>query len=170
MRFLNALHKQLLRMEDIVLIGALLITLTIAVLQIVLRNFFDSGIIWGDSFLSISVLWLGMAGAIFASRDDSHISIDLGLRFLSVKNKQIAKAIVYLFTTFICSIVAWYGANLVLMEYEDKTLAFAQIPTWLTVSIIPLGFASIALRYLILFLVILVNTPPDTDKHAGNQL
>jgi len=168
MQLLKFMYKQLLILEDIVLIGALFVTLFIAVLQIILRNFFDSGIIWGDSFLSIAVLWLGMAGAIFASRDDSHISIDLGIRFLSVKNRQIVKAVVYLFTVFICSIVAWYGVNLVLIEYEENTLAFAQIPTWFTVSIIPLGFASIAYRYLILFLLLFVNTPSRADKQAGN--
>lgn len=169
MQFLNAVHKQLLRLEDIVLIGALFVTLFIAVLQIILRNFFDSGIIWGDSFLNIAVLWLGMAGAMFASRDDNHISIDLGIRFLSTKNQQFTKAIIYLFTVFICSIVAWYGVNLVLMEYQEHTLAFAQIPTWVTVSIIPLGFASMALRYLILFLKLFLKTPSGTDKQAGRQ-
>ncbi len=169
MPLLKALHRYLLKLEDVVLVAALLVTLFIAVLQITLRNFFDSGIFWGDSFLSISVLWLGMAGAMFASRDDRHISIDLGIKFLSEKNKLIAQAVVYLFTAFICFIVAWYGVNLVLLEYQEQTLAFANIPVWLTVSIIPLGFATIAIRYLISSLLILFKSFFKTEPQQRNK-
>lgn len=169
MRRLTAIHKYLYRLEDIMLVSLLMIILSIAVLQIILRNFFDSGIIWGDSFLSVSVLWLGMAGAVFASRNNSHISIDLGVRFLSTKSKQIANAVVFLFTAFICAIVAWYGVNLVLIEYADRTMAFAQIPTWLTISIIPLGFAIMALRYFIAFVLIINKQKPESGLPAGKH-
>lgn len=163
MPLLKALHRYLLKLEDVVLVATLLVTLFIAVLQITLRNFFDSGIIWGDSFLSISVLWIGMAGAIFASRDNRHISIDLGIKFLSEKNKLIAQSVVHLFTAFICFIVAWYGINLVILEYEEQTLAFANIPVWLTVAIIPLGFAIMAMRYLISTLQIIFSSTFRTE-------
>ena len=169
MRTLTAIHKYLHRLEDIMLVSLLMIILSIAVLQIILRNFFDSGIIWGDSFLSVSVLWLGMAGAVFASRNNSHISIDLGVRILSTKSKQIANAVVFLFTAFICAIVAWYGVNLVLIEYADRTMAFAQIPTWLTISIIPLGFAIMALRYFIAFVLIINKQKPESGLPAGKH-
>ena len=50
--------------------------------QVLLRNFFDGGVYWGDSAVRVMVLWVTMLGAMVASRDDSHIRIDLVGRFL----------------------------------------------------------------------------------------
>ena len=43
---------------------------------------FDGGVYWGDSAVRVMVLWVTMLGAMVASRDDSHIRIDLVGRFL----------------------------------------------------------------------------------------
>ena len=147
-----------------------------------LRNFFDTGILWGDSFLRIAVLWLGMLGALIASRQNNHISINLGLRFLAKKSLRTVTMTVHIFTALICSLVAWYGYNFVLMEYEDAgiafTLSFANVPNWLTVSIIPIAFTIMALRYFTLAVLLLSGknfpvTKPDEeimykkrDKHS----
>ena len=64
---------------------ALLLTsmIGIAAFQVVLRNFFDSGLYWGDSAVRVMVLWVAMLGAMVASRKDEHIRIDLVARFAS---------------------------------------------------------------------------------------
>ena len=61
----------------VILIGMILL----AGAQIVLRNFFDSGIFWGDELLRLMVLWLTVAGGLAASRIDKHISIAVLDRF-----------------------------------------------------------------------------------------
>ncbi len=159
--FFRILGKRLLQIEAILLVSTFLFILLIAVLQIVLRNFFDMGIIWADTFLRIAVLWLGMMGALFASRNNKHINMNLGLKYLSGKRLRYVKAIVHLFTALICFVVAWYGVNLVLMEYEDAGIAFASIPIWVSVSIIPIGFTIMALRYFSLFVLLIVDQPVD---------
>jgi len=52
----------------IVLILSLMILLSFG--QILLRNFFDMGIIWGDTLLRQWVLWLGFLGASLAVKHD----------------------------------------------------------------------------------------------------
>ena len=100
-----------------------------------------------------------MLGALFASRHNNHINISLGLKFLSKRSLKWAKVLVHLFTALICSLVAWYGFNLVLMEYDDGGIAFiistTNVPVWLTVCIIPASFLMMALRYSIWSLLIL---------------
>ena len=127
----------------------LLVTLTLAVLQILLRNIFDAGIIWIEPLLRITVLWIDMVGAMFASRDDSHIKIDLGMRMLDPRYQPYMKALVYLFTATICAIAAWYSFEFVLSEYDDGGIAFAQVPVWVCEAIMPFAFAVITLRYLV---------------------
>jgi len=166
MQALIALRHSLLKLEDGVIVGLLLVTLTLAVLQIFLRNFFDIGIAWVEPLLRITVLWIGMVGAMYASRDDSHIKIDIGMRFLAERFQPIVKAVVYLFTATVCGITAWYSVMFVLFEMEDGGMAFAQIPVWLTEAIIPFGFAVIALRYIISTLLLFISTP---QQPAANE-
>lgn len=164
---LHLLRIRLLQCETFLLVSTFLIVLVIAVTQILLRNIFDMGIIWADTFLRISVLWLGMMGALMASRNNNHISMNLGQKFLSKKNLRIVKIIIYFFTASICFIITWFGINLVLMEYEEAGLAFSGIPIWLTVSIIPISFIIMGLRYLTLSILLFwghsVNDQPEVE-------
>ncbi len=81
-RLLARLLKVLHALEDGLLVGLLLALVFVAVMQIVLRNGFDGGFLWADAFLRVLVLWIGLAGAMAASREHRHISIDILGRFL----------------------------------------------------------------------------------------
>ncbi|MDP6265026.1 MAG: TRAP transporter small permease subunit, partial [Pseudomonadales bacterium] len=68
--------------EDSALVISLLTMMTVAVVQIALRNFFDSGMFWADSFVRILVLWVALLGAMVATRENNHIKIDVLSRYL----------------------------------------------------------------------------------------
>jgi len=146
--FLERSQRIIYRVEDSVLVGLLLVMIVMAVLQILLRNLFGTGIVWSDILVRILVLWVGLVGAMVASRQGNHINIDIMDRFLSERKKIAAKFIVELFTAFICLIVAYYSLQFVKMEFAQGGTAFAKVPTWLCESIIPFGFMVMALRYL----------------------
>jgi TRAP-type C4-dicarboxylate transport system permease small subunit len=135
------------RLENIALISALISMLGIAVLQIFLRNFMDSGFLWAESFLRILVLWVAMLGAMVATREKNHIAIDAMSRYLSRPIQKGTRLLTNLFSAVICGTVAWHSFNYVQLEYEDQAIAFLNVPTWLCQSILPFGFAVIALRF-----------------------
>lgn len=137
------------RLENIALISSLITMLGIAVLQIFLRNFFDSGFLWAESFLRILVLWVAMLGAMVATRENNHISIDVLSRYLPGRAQTGVALLTSLFSAAICGAVAWHSFAYVQLEYEDQTIAFANVPTWACQSILPFGFAIIALRFVI---------------------
>jgi len=157
--YLQTVQQKLWQIETFILVATFIVTLMVAITQISLRNFFDMGIVWADTFLRISVLWLGMMGALVASRKNSHISMNLGQKYLNKKNLRWVKTILHFFTAFICFIITWYGVNLVLMEYDEASIAFANVPVWLTMTIIPIAFLIMALRYLGLTILIAINYP-----------
>ncbi len=136
-------------LEDGLLVFTLGAMILLALSQIVLRNLFDSGIEWTDPLLRVMVMWLGLLGAIAATKQNNHISIDAVSRLLPNKGKVISSVIANLFSAIICAIVSYYALQFVLMEYEDGMMAFSNIPAWLCESIIPIGFALMALRFLI---------------------
>jgi TRAP-type C4-dicarboxylate transport system permease small subunit len=135
------------RVEDVILVILLSTMIGMAVFQILFRNLFDAGIVWGDVLVRILVLWLGLVGAMVATRTDKHIRIDIINRYLPVGVKPIVEAAVKLFSAAVCAIVCYYSLQFVLSELTHGGLAFWRVPVWVCEAIIPVSFAIIALRY-----------------------
>jgi len=145
------------KFEDGILIGLLLLMITIAVFQILLRNLFDSGITFGDELIRILVLWISLVGAMVASRNNSHINIDLISRYLPDPVKKFSTVLVGIFTSFICAAMAYFSLDFVMLEKSEGIIAFSGVPAWVCESIIPLAFAVISFRYLVLSFTTLFN-------------
>ena len=135
-------------LEDSLLISLLISMILLSSGQIVLRNFFDIGIIWIDPLLRVLVLWTALIGATVASRENKHIRIDLISRLFSKKFHLGIQVFIGLFTFSVCAIIAWYGAQWVLLDYQDKLTSFSGLPSWALEIIIPVAFGLIAIRYL----------------------
>lgn len=144
------LQTALYWLEDGILVGLLLLMIAMAVTQIFLRNLFDTAIVWGDVLVRILVLWVGLVGAMVASRQGNHINIDILDRYLPGRAKTAVNFGVELFTALICSGVAYFSLRFVQMEYLDGGMAFARVPAWVCEAIIPFAFVVIALRYFML--------------------
>ena len=144
---MRVLVKSVHRIEDILLVLLLSNMIALASTQIILRNFFDSGIVWADPLLRIMVLWLGLVGATVASRDNKHIHIDLVSRFLSKRWYLLIQTFVGQFTAWVCLLIAWHGARWVQLEYLDGMISFLGIPAWMFQITIPITFVLIGVRY-----------------------
>lgn len=144
---LTRFRQLILYLEDAfmaLLLGAMLL---LASGQILLRNLFDSGLTWADPTLRLLVLWIAMLGAIAASRENRHIRIDLFSRLLHGRLQCVVQATTDLFTASICGLIAWHAGRFVYMEWQDGNLLFGLVPAWLGESILPVGFAMLALRF-----------------------
>lgn len=142
-RLLRALHMA----EDGLLVTLLGSMIGLAVTQIVLRNGWQTGLLWGDTALRVLVLWVGLFGAVVAAREQRHISIDVATKWLPAALRRWAGVLNALFTAAVCGVLAWYCLSYVRLELEMPSIAFGIVPTWLTTAIMPLGFGLIALRY-----------------------
>jgi TRAP-type C4-dicarboxylate transport system permease small subunit len=147
---LQKTRSVLLRIEDGFLVALLVAILAMAVVQIFLRNVFDSGIIWGDILVRILVLWIGMAGAVIGSRTGEHINVDIVTRHLSEAARPVVRSVIAILTAAVCSVASYYSFKFVAAEAAFGGTAFADVPVWICQVIIPVGFAVIALRYLLL--------------------
>ncbi len=144
--------KIITRIEDGVLAGLLVVMIVMATAQIVLRNVWDSGLVWGDPLTKVLVLWIGLLGAMVASRQNNHIHIDVLSRFLPARAKAASEALNSLFAAAVCGVVAYHAVRLVLLDKDAATVAFGAVPTWVCELIIPFGFGVIGLRYALLAL------------------
>ena len=148
-KFVLRIYNALLATETFLLLFFLLTAILLACAQIILRNFFDMGIFWADSALRIMVLWIGMIGAMFASRNKKHIRIDILSHYLPDHFRDNVWRITELLTAVVCAVVAYYSIKFIQYEYLDGAIAFANVPVWLCETIIPIAFIIMAIRYLV---------------------
>lgn len=152
MKILNQINTGIEKLENVLLVFILSVMVLLAFLQVVLRNFFDQGILWGDILLRHLVLWVGFIGASLATREEKHINIDLFTRFLSEKGKHVSGIVTGLFAVFVCYVLADAGWTFVQDEMMAETTIFNEIPAWYFQLIIPFGFLLMAFRFLIIAL------------------
>jgi TRAP-type C4-dicarboxylate transport system permease small subunit len=152
---INALHK----LESGLLALILFLLIVLAAYQVAARNFFDSGLLWGDGFVRVAVLWVTLIGAMVASRTDDHIRMDVVSRYLPDGMRHLAQRLTALFTSIVCGLFTWHSLSFIRFEYEDGTLAFGVVPAWVCELIMPVGFAIMGLRYV---LHMVFPQPPQT--------
>lgn len=146
-RCVRVLH----RAEDVLLALLLTAMVLLASLQILLRHGFDAGLTWADPMLRVGVLWLGLLGALAATRERRHINVDVLSKLLPARAKAAADALTSLFAAVVSSIVAVHAARFVLSELRFGSVAFSGVPAWSLEAVIPFAFGMIALRFLLRF-------------------
>lgn len=146
------------KFENSIVIFFLVSIILLAITQIILRNLFDSGLIWGDTLLNILVLWLGLTGSIVACRENKQINIDVLSQYIPEKYKIFIKNIGLLFAASICLCISYYSFIFIKGEFLLGEYAFAQVPVWLTESIIPIAFFIMGIRYFLQSMIFTVKT------------
>ena len=134
-------------LEDAILASLLGLMIIMATAQIILRNVFDSGISWADPALRVAVLWVGMLGAMAATRDDRQISVDALSRYLPDSWKPRVRVLTDLFTAGVAAFFAWHASRLVIEDHGSGMTVFASVPVWACEVILPIAVGIIAIRY-----------------------
>jgi TRAP-type C4-dicarboxylate transport system permease small subunit len=157
-RVLNILR----RIEDWLLAILVLILVVLAGGQIVMRDFFHTGISWADPLMRQLVLWTGMLGALAAVRDEKHIALDVLQRFLSPLVQKIARILTFGFAAAICAALAWFSYKMLSVDYASASpsSAFASLPAWIPEIILPTAFGLMSLRFALRAFLPPAHTPP----------
>lgn len=154
---IRPLLRGLHRAEDWLLAALLGVLLLLAVVQIALRIFFDTGLDWAEPVSRMGVLWLALFGALGAARAHRHIAIDALPRLLPPASRRAAWVVTQLATATVCGLLAWYGWGMFTMEREVPSVFVAGVASWWPMLAFPFGFGLLALR----FAVSALGEPPD---------
>jgi len=137
------------RIEDAVLVLLLLSMIVLAGYDILARTLFGGGESWIPPLLRVMVLWLGLLGALLATRSREHIAIDLISKLGGPTLNRIASVVTLLFAAVVSGLIGWHSGRYVEMAYEFQDIAFAEIPAWPLQLVIPFSFGLMALRFLV---------------------
>jgi len=139
----------------------------LAVGQIVLREVFNTGIIWADELVRLIVLWLAMMGAMAACREDRHIRIDALSHLFSDNVISGIRVVVDLFAAGVCAAIAWHAYRYLQLEIEFEDTVLVNTPAWIAHVVIPIGFAVFSYRFLVSVVKRLVGIFITEDKAAA---
>jgi TRAP-type C4-dicarboxylate transport system permease small subunit len=125
------------------------IMIVMAFAQVVLRNFFDTSIEWGDIFLRHLVLWVGYFGAVVATGERRHLKIEFVTKLVPPKVRKILFIITNLFASVICYFLMQAAISFIQLEIEYETILILDLQSWYFLIVIPIGYAIISFRFAI---------------------
>lgn len=137
-------------LENVTLVAMLSSMILLAVAQIVLREVFNTGVIWADELLKLMVLWLAMVGSVAACRDNRHIRIDVLSHVLPEWLVNASRVIVDLFAAAVCAVIAWQAWRYLQLEIEFEDQVLVDTPAWIAHIVVPIAFALVSYRFVIL--------------------
>jgi C4-dicarboxylate transporter, DctQ subunit len=135
------------RVEQTLIVTFLGFMILLAFLQIFLRNFFSTGLDWGDQLLRNLVLWIGFIGATLATKEGKHINIDVVSRWLPSLGKNVVTFIIHLFSFFICCLLTYATLKFIKNEVQMENMTFLNIPAWVPEMILPITFSLMTFRF-----------------------
>lgn len=144
---IDRLSRWFARLETGVVIALVAFVTTFGLIQIILRNVFSTGLLWGDTFLRHAVLWICMLGAARAVAEDKHIHIDLLLKLLPVKLGAVLRIIANTLPVIVSAILFYSSWEFVRIERLGEDLAFGSIPVWWLQLIFPFSFMVMTVRF-----------------------
>jgi TRAP-type C4-dicarboxylate transport system permease small subunit len=144
LRFLAARLDALL---GLLLAAELLAMVFLSGLQILLRNVFESGLLWIDPVLRHLVLLLAFTGAIVATGVKRHVQINALGRLLHGRALRAAGTAVAASAAAISLALAHASLMLLRDEIEFGEIVFLGVPSWVVVAVFPVSFLALAFRF-----------------------
>jgi TRAP-type C4-dicarboxylate transport system permease small subunit len=145
--WLTRFRHALIRMETFMAGSSLLLLLSIVFGQVLLRNFFQSGIPNADILSRYLVLYVTFFGAALAVESHRHIRIDVVAACMKAERIRILRPPLYLVSAVLCSMMAWAAMR---FWYDDWQYV-AEHERWSSILalITPFGFCLLVLHFLL---------------------
>ncbi len=153
MKFIQKLEDIIKKIEASFLFIITSFVLIITFLQVILRNFFHSGITWADDISRHLVFWIAMFGASLATSEGRHINIELLPRFFSDRWKYLNRIFLEAVATVLSIFLFYYSVKFVKLEKEaQEALLNINVKVWIIALAFPIGFGMVSLKFFIRFL------------------
>jgi TRAP-type C4-dicarboxylate transport system permease small subunit len=139
------------RLEEGVLMLILVGMVLLSFIQILLRNIFGIGLFWIDPLVRQMLLWVTLVGAMVATRDNNHITVDAISRYLPPGRIKFATGFICdTFATIVCALLTHSTFRVFHMEFQDPLGGYIMpgLPLWASLLTLPVAFGVMTLRFL----------------------
>ena len=150
MTTLRKVEELLLRLEGLLVVVLLSIMVLMSFSQVLLREVFHTGIIWGDTFLRQLVLWVGFLGAAIAAAQDKHFAWEAAQK--SARWGPLMRLAAHVAAAAIAAMLVRASWIFLLEEKASGQALFSvgslAVPAWAFEAAIPAGFILVTLHIL----------------------
>lgn len=170
MKILNAISNGMARVEAVALAISLITMLAVAFFQVVMRNIYGIGYVWADILVRTLVLWVGLLGAVVATQEGRHLTIDVMTKFLPAQVTRVVRVVARVFALVVCLYLTEAAYDYILLQKETSVgPGLFGLPPWLPEIIIPIAFVLISFHFFILIIAGIVDVIRRTDETAPHQ-
>jgi len=136
------------RAEEVFVALALGLMTALTFVQVLLRYLFETGFVWSLEATTYTFGWLVVVGMAYGVRTRAHIATDLLTRTLKPRAAQIVACIALALCLAYCALMLAgsfaFVDGLMRLGHDAQDIP---VPRWLLASILPVGFALLALRF-----------------------
>lgn len=135
------MEKFIRRIENAILVGALVTGVLALFANVVLRYVFDAGLVWAEEYSRFAIVWLTFVGMSVVIREGEHLCVTVIKEVF--QNKAVQKLLdvssVVLALAFSVFLVV-YGTQVTVQIYGLQQLSPSlQLPMWWVYLAIPVG-------------------------------
>jgi TRAP-type C4-dicarboxylate transport system permease small subunit len=163
-RVTRAIEQPVVRVVRVLLVVLFCLMLSLSILQIALRFFFGTSILWADQAARDLVLWCGLLGSVLATQASRHFNIDVVTRYLAPCARRWFRVLAEVLAAIVCCVLVRAGIDFLIHGVDPSEEAFAGVPVSLVAIIFPASFALMALQFFFHALAEAVDVPANTCK------
>ncbi len=134
--------------ERVLLTVLLSAMVALGLLQVLLRNLFQTGWPWAEPLLGIGLLWLTMLGALAATGSGRHIALDALSHALPLKARAVLARVNSVLAAAVCGALTVAAWRYVSFQRELMDGVLLGLPRWSYTLVLPVAFGLMALRFL----------------------
>ncbi len=150
MKYIKTFDNTIEKITKLLLVIVMLLLISLSVYSIILR-WFETTFLWIEPLIRHMVFTATFLGGVIAAGTNSHISIDLLGRYLKQskykKLSNFVERLVYIIVLFTLVWIVISAYQFVKVELQYGKISFLGIHSGALVSIIPIGFTAIFLRF-----------------------
>ena len=140
--------KRAAQLESWFLVLLFYSTLLLAFGQILLRSIFNTTFPWTDPAIRHLVLWVGLWGALWTTRNGNHLKIEIAKHWLPPPLRLISQLVVSSFSTIVCLILSWQSIRFLRDEITYGTESIGGVDIWIFQLVFPAVFSLMATHFI----------------------
>lgn len=126
----------------------LLLLIAIVILDVVMTYVFHEPLEWALEISEYALAFIAFIGAGWLMREEGHLRFDMILERLPKRARAVMEVLVSVICLTVSIVIAWtaLGITMDLLAKGTLTVSILQLPRWILIVSIPIGFTLLALQ------------------------
>jgi len=145
--FVRGFNSVLVLVASLMMAGLMIIVC----IDLGLRYFFNSPLLWGTEVTEILLLYITFLGMAWVFKEDGHVVIDVFMSKAVGRKKKILNGTSYFLVGIVAAVLVYYGFYTAYDHFRRGVFnpTVIETPIWLIIIVIPVGSVPLFLEVLV---------------------